>query len=147
MLNIALSVHDCGQVWDVRSVESELDWSCEFDYGMGCRWGSEFNLSRRERADTRQGLLWSMIHVTSFLNSVTYFIHMYKTTPSNKSDPPDRPTWQPTGSFPRVASNCALSCEHPWECWVREPSGDGISSSSEFESEVNWFEMKYVSRH
>ena len=44
-----------------------------------------------------------------------YLLHTYvqnnKTTPSNKSDPPDCPTWQPTGSFPRVASNCALSSE------------------------------------
>ena len=68
MLNIAPSVQDCGQVWDVRSVESEQDWSC--DHGMGCRWGSEFKLSRRERADTRQGFLLSMIHEKSSLDSV-----------------------------------------------------------------------------
>ena len=51
-----------------------------------------------------------------FLGFCYYFVHMYKTTPSDKADPADCPTCQPTGSFPRVASNCALSTPENAEC-------------------------------
>ena len=48
MLNIAPSVPDCGQVWDVRVLR--LSWAVIVSMGsMGCREGSEFKVSRRER--------------------------------------------------------------------------------------------------
>ncbi len=111
MLNIAPSVPDCGQVWDVRVLR--LSWAVIVTRVWGV-WGVARDQSskcpgERERADTRPGLSLSMIHETSSLGSVSCYICLYRSTPSDKSDPSNCP------SYPQEASQGlpVIAPQHP----------------------------------